>query len=146
MSFVDLTSDVRWTTADRRNRTEALVASQVPPEVERILIRRTVSFVLYVVAQMLPADHPLRASLSAMGRPLDPDQATRLMAAVQVFGEVDALADQADADIALLNRVLDAEQGIALLADDDTAGYTLLAMRAALRPPELSVDTQGGEA
>jgi hypothetical protein len=150
MKVVDLNSDVRWTTEQRRARTEALVQASVPLDVERILMRRLLSFVLYVLAQLLPVGHPLKPLLSAMGKPLSPEAVDKLAAAVGVFNEVEQLADQADADIALLNRVLDAEQGLAPLAEDDTAGQQLLATRAAARPsapdPEPPVDTEGGEA
>lgn len=116
MSFVNLMADDRWSEADIVRRTEALIASEFPPEAQAILNRKATGAALGAYT-LTPQDQ----------------------ADLQHFTSVSLVAQQAGiearAQMALLGRVLDAEQGIAPLAEDDADGLALLAERAAQRAP-----------
>jgi hypothetical protein len=132
MSYVDMMGDHRWNEDEHTNRTEAMVRNTVSVSRERILTRR-------MLGAMLPPDHPLY-------RPMTLAQQAELAAAVATFDAAEAAGDAARTDMAVLSRVLDHEQGVALLAEDDAEGQALLAQRAAARPaaeeapPEPPVD------
>lgn len=133
MSYVDLMGDARWSEADHVERVETTLRAQVTHVREHVLIRRSLGLTFHILSQILPPG-PERDLMASVGRPIAPSALPELMAAAEAFLMADDLADQARADGALLNRVLDHEQGIAPLAEDDVPGHELLAARAAARP------------
>lgn len=135
MSYVDMMGNQRWTGDMHRSKSEAEVRRlQVSHDAEHILLRRSVSMLMAILGQVLP-EGPLRQQLQQFGRMPTPEALLEIAQAAAAFDAAEALADAGRADAAVLHRVLDHEQGIATLAEDDTAGLELLALRAAARGP-----------
>lgn len=128
-SFVDLMASARWTEADIVNRMEALIRRDYPAVEEQILNRKmngaAAGFYVLQAGEMAEIGAYAQTCLAA-----------------QLAGRA------AREDMALLARVLEAEEGGAPLASDDVDGHALLAARAAARPalePVPLQDEQAGE-
>lgn len=131
MNIVDLMQDVRWTEADVVNRMEAHIHGTYPPAEELILLRKLIGALAGAVL------------FGGQGYRLTPEELQEVMAYQAVCVEAQSLGRQARADMAVLERVLDAESGAAELAEDDTTARELLAARAAARPAEEPVVNEG---
>lgn len=116
MSYVDLMGNVRWTEPDHIERVEASVRSSTTHTREHVVIRRTLGFLFYIVAQMLPAGHPAKPLLASKGEPLSDAAMAELTAAAAVFNAADVLAVEARADSARLDLALNYEEAQAALA------------------------------
>lgn len=110
MSYVDMMGDVRWTDAQHKERIEAIVRSQVTHTRDHVLIRRSISFAFYLLAQMLPAGHPAKAMVGQFGQALTPAALEELQAAAAVFLAADEEAGAARIDADRLHLALDYEE------------------------------------
>lgn len=115
-SYVDLMGDVRWSEPDHVTRVESGVRSDTTHTREHVLIRRSVSFAFYLIAQMLPAGHPAKDLVAQFGRTLTPAALAELQRAAAVFDTADVVAAQARVDAARLDLALDYEETRAALA------------------------------
>lgn len=114
-SFVNLMADDRWSEADIVARMEAMIREACGPTEELILHRKMLGS-LFGAYTLSPAEQAEIGAYAAV------------CTASQAAGRA------ARADMALLARVLDHEQGITPLAEDDAEGLALLEQRAAARP------------
>lgn len=116
MSYVDLNSNVRWKEADHVARIEEGVRSSVTHVREHVLLRRSISFMFYMLAQMLPDGTPTKPLLASFGQPLSAAALAELTAAAAVFAQADTDAIEARADSARLDLALDYEEAEVALA------------------------------
>jgi hypothetical protein len=123
VSFINLMADDRWTDEAINERMRALRRSLGWPDAEWE----------FIVQKMLGALVAAVPAFSGVAYNLSADEVAEIQAFAAVLYQVQSEGRAARADMALLNRVLDAESGIAELAPDDAAGQALLTQRAAAR-------------